>query len=80
MPREKDHPLDVIPIYEREAERQIGTKTNGGYRAAVKLLDRTRTLCTRAGRSERFDELVAGVRARHKPKRNLMALLEQRSW
>jgi uncharacterized Zn finger protein len=78
--REKMHPLDAIPIYEREVERQIDMKSNGGYRAGVKLLDRIRGLSERAGARESFDELVGDVRARHKQKRNLIALLDQKGW
>jgi uncharacterized Zn finger protein len=78
--REAAHPLDAIPIYEREAFAQIDTKKNGGYRAAVDYLARIRKLAGGAGRPERFDELLADVRVKHKPKRNLMALLDQRGW
>lgn len=78
--REGGHPLDAIPIYEREAFAQIDTKKNGGYRSAVDHLARIRTLADAAGRPERFEDLLAEVRVKHKPKRNLMALLDQLGW
>lgn len=78
--REKEHPLDAIPIYEREAYAQIETKKNQGYRSAVDSLSRIRRLAAEAGSPQLFDELLASLRTTHKPKRNLMALLDQKGW
>jgi len=78
--REREHPDEVIPIYEREAFGQIDTKKNQGYRNAVDLLDRLRSAADRSARPEQFSQVIAEVRSRHKPKRNLMALLDQRGW
>jgi len=78
--READHPLDSISVYEREVESQIDTKTNRGYRAAVDCLARIRRLASEAGEPGRFDELLGRVRQEHKPKRNLMALLDKPGW
>lgn len=78
--REASHPLDAIPIYERAVAAQIDTKKNGGYRAAVDLLARIRTLATRAGEPQRFSELLAAVTAEHARKRNLMALIDKKRW
>ena len=38
------------------------------------------TLMAAAGRADAFEPYVAEVRARHKPKRNLMNLFGQRGW
>lgn len=78
--REKGHPGDAIPVYEREVESQIGAKNNSGYRRAVDLLSRIRPLAAAAGEPERFDELLLRLRQEHKAKRNLMALLDKRGW
>jgi uncharacterized Zn finger protein len=78
--REKTHPLDAIPVYEREAAAQIDTKKNAGYRTAVDYLSRIRTLSRKAHTPERFDDLIASIRAEHKLKRNLMALFDQKGW
>lgn len=78
--REATHPLDPIAIYEREARAQIDTKKNPGYRSAVDYLSRIRRLSSAGGEPERFDRLLAAVRAEHKPKRNLMALLDGQGW
>lgn len=78
--REGTHPLDAIPIYERAVAAQIDTKKNGGYRAAVDLLTRIRTLADKAGQPERFAQLLASVTAEHARKRNLMALIDKKRW
>lgn len=78
--REETHPLDAIPIYERAVAAQIDTKKNGGYRAAVDLLTRIRTLADKAGQPERFAQLLASVTAEHARKRNLMALIDKKRW
>ncbi|HZJ27536.1 MAG TPA: hypothetical protein VFF40_11095 [Acidimicrobiia bacterium] len=55
-------------------------KKNGGYRNAVDYLERIERLATSGGDPERFDRLLAAVRIKHKPKRNLMALLDKKGW
>ena len=78
--READHPLDVIPIYARAAVAQIDTKKNGGYRTAVELLARIRTLATNADVPQRFTDLLTTVTTDHARKRNLMALIDKKGW
>lgn len=72
--REDDHPLDAIPIYQQDVERAIGAKNNDAYRSAVERLDHISKLMTAAGHPEAFAPYAAEVRARHKPKRNLIKL------
>ncbi|MDP9416691.1 MAG: hypothetical protein M3P48_02405 [Actinomycetota bacterium] len=78
--REATHPLDAIPIYERAIAAQIDTKKNHGYRAAVDLLARIRTLATKAGEPERFTDLLVAVTSEHARKRNLIALIDKKRW
>jgi uncharacterized Zn finger protein len=78
--REATHPLDAIPIYERVVAAQIDTKKNGGYRVAVDLLARIRTLASKAGEPQRFTNLLAAVTTEHSRKRNLMALIDKKRW
>jgi uncharacterized Zn finger protein len=78
--REATHPLDAIPIYERAVAANIDTKKDGGYRAAVDLLARIRTLATKAGEPERFTTLLATITAEHARKRNLMARIDKKHW
>jgi hypothetical protein len=78
--REKTHPLEVIPIYEAEAAKQIDTKKPGGYRKAVNALARIAKLAHQADAPERFDAVVAEVRSAHARKRRLMELFDQHGW
>ncbi len=78
--RQDEHPDDSIPIFQREVEQLIGTKNNRGYADAVSLMDHVRILLANAGRPDDFGPYAAGVRTAHKPKRNLMKLLDQRGW
>ena len=78
--RERDHPEDAIPIYQREAERSIETKHNRGYEEGVAFMARVGDLMHRSGEDQAFVRYAAEVRARHKPKRNLMKLLDQKGW
>jgi len=73
--REKDHPADVIPIIEREAEANANLKNNDSYSSAVHLLVRARALAKRAGDLEGFGIRLEAFRKRHKAKRNLQAAL-----
>jgi len=61
-------------------EQLIGTKNNRGYADAVSMMDHVRDLLANAGRPDDFARYAAAVRAAHKPKRNLMKLLDQRRW
>ena len=78
--REKDHPLDAIPVYERAVFEEIDRKKNQAYKAAVALLDRIRMLADRARRPELFATILERVRTEHKAKRNLKKLLDAKGW
>jgi len=78
--REDTHPLDAIPLWQAEIERAVSAKNNASYAQAVELMDRVRRLMIAAERPEAFGSCAADVRVRHKPKRNLMKLLDQRGW
>ncbi len=78
--REASHPLEAAAVYEREALAQIDTKKNEGYRRAVKHLAAIRRLADAAGEPAFFERILARVRTEHRPKRNLMALLDAEDW
>lgn len=78
--RAKEHPLEVIPVYERAAAREIDRKDNAGYRRAVEHLGRVRTLAAAARSPDVFDHVLSQVRTVHKAKRNLMAMLDANGW
>ncbi|WP_419944559.1 SWIM zinc finger family protein [Candidatus Poriferisodalis sp.] len=78
--REQTHPLDAISVYEPQALTIIGLKRPDRYRSAVDLMERIRRLADSAGEPERFTSLLQLVRTKHKPKRRLMAELDERDW
>ena len=78
--RESEHPSDAIPIWQAEVERAIDVKRNDTYRRAVEVMAHVANLMHVAGQPEAFPPYAAGVRARHKAKRNLVKLLDDRRW
>jgi uncharacterized Zn finger protein len=78
--REKDHPEDVLPIYQRRVESTLDQKNNKAYRAAIGLLRKVRGLMVRLKREADFALYLESVRAAHKPKRNFMKLLQRAKW
>ena len=75
--REKEHPADAIAVYQREVEHIIDGKNNSAYEAAVRLLRKVQKLMIPLGQTAEFLSFLTDVRARHKPKRNLLKLLDQ---
>lgn len=78
--RQGEHPTDAIPIFEERVERLIGAKRNDAYHEAVDLMAHVGQLMRTAAQPEAFEPYAAGVRARHKAKRNLVKLLDARHW
>ncbi len=78
--RETAHPLEAITIFQDEVERLIGMKNNDAYRQAVEMMAHVATLMRAGAQPHAFAPYATGVRARHKPKRNLMKLLDDRNW
>ncbi|MFQ5693098.1 MAG: hypothetical protein ACE5IM_08660, partial [Nitrospinota bacterium] len=74
------HPEDALPIYRGRIEAAIGRKNDEAYREAVGLLRKVRGLMLRLGRRAEFAECLAGIRAAHGRKRNLMKLLDRARW
>lgn len=78
--REGSHPMDAVAVYRRQVLALIDQKKTPAYRAAVDLMARIRQLATAAGQPDEFGRLVDRVRAEHRAKRNLRALLDERGW
>lgn len=78
--REDDHPADALPIYRDHVERTIQVKKNDAYTEAVEWMHTIRDLLDRLGRGDEFPAYAAEVRARHRPKRNLMKLFDAAGW
>jgi uncharacterized Zn finger protein len=74
--RGETHPGDAATVYRRLIEPVIDVKKNDAYADAVKMLKTIRGWMKRAGQEREFATYYAGLKLRHKPKRNLMKLLE----
>ncbi|MEJ2087963.1 MAG: hypothetical protein P8Y69_05725, partial [Gammaproteobacteria bacterium] len=73
--RLQSEPAHACELIRRAAEALIGHKDKRSYASAVKTLQAARPLFDRSGPTA-FDDCIADIRARHAPKRNLMALLK----
>jgi uncharacterized Zn finger protein len=77
--RDKDHPEDALPIYQRQIEPTLDQKNNEAYAETISLLRKVRELMVRLERKDEFTKYLDKVRTAHKPKRNFMKLLERAS-
>jgi len=73
--REKDHPADAVPVYQRMVEPLILRMKNDAYAEATRMVKHIGELMRGLGRQAEFAAYLADVKLRHKPKRNLMKLL-----
>ena len=78
--REKDHPEDVVPIYQERAEQALRWTNKGAYREAVGLLKRLHDVMRRMDRLPEFSSYVASLRLAHGRKRNFLKLLDRTGW
>ncbi|HEX9342383.1 MAG TPA: hypothetical protein VF995_02045, partial [Actinomycetota bacterium] len=77
--RAATHPADAIGVYQQLAERAIDTRNKRGYGQAADLVVRIRDLHRRLdSNAPAFSAYLTDLKARHKPKRNLMAELAGR--
>lgn len=77
--RDKDHPEDALPIYQRQIEPTLDRKNSEAYAQTISLLRKVRELMVRLERKDEFTKYLDKVRTAHKPKRNFMKLLERAS-
>ena len=75
--REKEHPADALPVYQRLVEPIIAQMKNPAYEEATRMIRHIRELLHGMGQKAEFATYLAQVRLRHKPKRNLMKLLDR---
>jgi uncharacterized Zn finger protein len=73
--REKEHPTDAVPVYQRLVEPIIARMNNSAYEEATRMVKHIRDLMGNMNRQAEFASYLADVKQRHKPKRNLMKLL-----
>lgn len=74
--RKETHSEDVIPIYQKALETAIDRKNNEAYSQAVEFLKVIEALMTHLERRTEFMRYLDSIRVAHKPKRNLMKLLQ----
>jgi uncharacterized Zn finger protein len=74
--REEEHPADSVTVYKEWIEPTIERKNKASYADAVALIERAGAALERLGRAGELHELIDGVRARHRRKRNLIALMK----
>jgi uncharacterized Zn finger protein len=76
--RRGEHPEDALTVYRRHVETIIAGKDKRSYAQAVRIIDQTiRPLFNECDRPEDFDAYLTEVRTTHKPKRNLMKLMDE---
>jgi uncharacterized Zn finger protein len=78
--REKKHPEDALPIYQREVELTLRQASNAAYVDAVKLLRKISEVMGRMGSDQNFHRYLDSVRAAHARKRNFVRLLARARW
>jgi uncharacterized Zn finger protein len=78
--REKSHPADALPIYQRTIEPTLNRKDINAYREAVRTLRIVYRLMKELGKDADFTAYLEQVRAAHRQKRNFMKLLDQVQW
>jgi uncharacterized Zn finger protein len=75
--RQKEHPQDAIPIYQRQIEPALQRKNVAAYQEAVRFLRRIHDLMARLGRGSDFAAYLQELRVAHRAKRNFIKLLDQ---
>lgn len=76
--REKVYPEDAAPIYLRLGEGAIVGAQASRYEPAIQLLEKAAAALHSLGKSQEFEERFEALRKKHKAKRNLQKLAEER--
>ncbi|MGB9464676.1 MAG: DUF6880 family protein [Candidatus Acidiferrum sp.] len=78
--REKEHPADAIAVYTEQLKPILQLAEPSAYENAIEILRKIRKLMGQVGKEREFVALVQSIRAQHKPRRNLMKLLDVEGW
>ncbi len=70
------HPDESLKIWWKLAENQINLVKTSAYEVAAMYLRQMRDLYQKTGRVDKWTTLIAGIRAKHRAKRNLMQILD----
>lgn len=74
--RARSHPADAIAVYRPLVDRHVGRTNNHGYQQAAEYLAMLQPLFAHTG--DDFADYLAGLRDRHRRKRNFLAELDRR--
>jgi tetratricopeptide (TPR) repeat protein len=72
---EAARPADAIAVYQRLAEAQVGLTNKHGYAEACRLIGRVATVRARLGEDQTQRAYIEDLLARHRAKRNFVAML-----
>jgi uncharacterized Zn finger protein len=76
--RRAEHPEDTLTVYRLHVEQTIAGKDKRSYAEAVGLIEETiRPLFTECGKPDDYEGYLEEIRSSHRPKRNLMKLMDQ---
>ena len=78
--REKTHPAEALPIFQRSIEPILRPTNNEAYGRAVALLGKVQGLMGRLGRKKEFGRYLESIRAGNRQKRNFIRMLDRRRW
>lgn len=78
--REKDHPVDAIPVYQEAVEDLIDMKKSGAYKDAIGLIARLQHLYIAADAADDWTAYLDDVTTRHRQKSSFMAKVRDKGW
>jgi uncharacterized Zn finger protein len=75
--RERDHPADALPLYQRLADEQLERADRRAYRSAAWILKRAQAAGQAADMRDEFGEYLARLRDQHRRRPTLIAILDK---
>lgn len=75
--RETANPADAVAVYERVADGVLEKTDRRAYVGAVRILKRGRDAATAAGDSQAFGQHIVKLRAQHRRRPTLIAMLDK---
>lgn len=78
--REKTHPAEALPIYQRLIEPTLGPTNKEAYGRAVALVRKVQGLMGRLGKKKEFGRYLESVRTANRQKRHFIKMLDRGRW
>ena len=75
--RERDHPADAIPVYQRLTEEVLQRADRRAYRSAAWILQRAQAAAAAAGKTDEFGEYLTHLREQHRRRPTLIGILDK---